>query len=413
MGDEEQGDSAFERAVSGELPRLGALNRLLPMTVATLLWCGLTGVSAVFVIGSLASQLDAKRRFRTTEGAVLSATIKTHSDGDETTYEPVIEYRYYVHGTAYTSKRYAFDMVSTSDRDYAASIVEKYPKGRRITVYYDPDNPAESVLHLEVPSIQYFLLLFLQPFLVFALFLIAFTGTLPGRLRRAREFLAEPMEVPCHIPTWGDLRHEMGGVAIQGGSGAVGALSVAALGYGLTCFVSIFVFAFLVGLSRADPSKLAAAFIIAVVVAVVAGVLTITRSAGKARLHIDTTLGRLSLRSRRREAELALSRIRAWRVRLIPRVGPPDRKVPAPIAPLLAVLTTGGEEVPIHLFKADKLGKLIADKVARGFAELTARSVEIMEAPVESVQSEPKNLRDGVALTVRAIKEYREFADLT
>ena len=68
-------------------------------------------------------------------------------DGPRTNYHPVVEYTYPVGGQVYAGKRIAFGPAKASARSTSAqAALAKYPLGGAVTVYYDPNNPAEVVL---------------------------------------------------------------------------------------------------------------------------------------------------------------------------------------------------------------------------------------------------------------------------
>lgn len=78
---------------------------------------------------------------------VVSSKVKSHTGDDSTTYSPYIAYRYEINGEDYLGDRYSFIGGSSSGYDSKAAIVGQYPQGRAITIYYDPANPAESVIN--------------------------------------------------------------------------------------------------------------------------------------------------------------------------------------------------------------------------------------------------------------------------
>lgn len=417
MADQEVGNSpapAGEGRAGPAPDLLKASRKFARMVVITVFWCGITSVAVGFVARSLLKARDVRARFRTATGVVLSSKVKRHVDSDGATYEPIVRYRYTVNGREYVSARYAFDMVATSEYVHAAGIAAEFGAGTHVTVYYDPDEPGESVLTVEPPRFCYLLLLFLQPFVVGGLFLIGWTASLPGRARRVRDFLESRMQVPCRIPTWGELRHEMGGFAIQGGSRLKMVLARLMIGYAVTCFVGGS-FAALLSDSflEPDPRLTRAALLAAAGVGVLAGLLTWARPAGKARLHIDTALGRLSLTGRKRNVELSLSKIAAWTLRAIPNPGfAKDESGPAE-ALLLAIATAGGEEVPVHVFKADAEGMALAQKAAEGFAELTGKPVNIIAEPAVAGVPAKINIGDTVAQIGESRRAAKEYGDLT
>lgn len=62
------------------------------------------------------------------------------------TYTPKIEYNYTVNGVNYSGNRISFEIVSATDYTWAQNKVNLYYKGKNVTVYYNPENPSESVL---------------------------------------------------------------------------------------------------------------------------------------------------------------------------------------------------------------------------------------------------------------------------
>ncbi len=64
---------------------------------------------------------------------------------DEGEYFPVIYYYYKIQERFYTGSRVQFGSEYTSSSE-AESLVAAYPKGRGVTVYYNPENPQDSVL---------------------------------------------------------------------------------------------------------------------------------------------------------------------------------------------------------------------------------------------------------------------------
>lgn len=77
-----------------------------------------------------------KEKRTTTEG--------TGSDKKTITYyAAVINYEYKVDGKTHNSNRIAF---GGQNRNRSAELLNKYPKGKSVDVFYDPDNPREAVL---------------------------------------------------------------------------------------------------------------------------------------------------------------------------------------------------------------------------------------------------------------------------
>ncbi|MHC6203001.1 DUF3592 domain-containing protein [Breznakiellaceae bacterium SP9] len=101
-------------------------------------------------------------RYSTAEGTLLSAAITSYMKSSRdskgkshtnTYYEPVMEYTYTVGGRQYTSASVIFGggtYASTSRRAIEKMI--NHPVGGPITVFYNPDKPAESFLDKKASS---------------------------------------------------------------------------------------------------------------------------------------------------------------------------------------------------------------------------------------------------------------------
>lgn len=83
--------------------------------------------------------------YRPVEATVLGTRVEEHSDSDGSTYEPVVEYRYYVNDRPYTATRVTPLKMSRSGR-WAHRIIANYRTGATYTAYYDPAEPSEAFL---------------------------------------------------------------------------------------------------------------------------------------------------------------------------------------------------------------------------------------------------------------------------
>ena len=387
------------------------------LPIFTLFWCGLTGAFAVWMGGAILKHQDAEKRFQSTQGVVLSSRIESHtttSDGrTSTTYSPEITYRYEVDGKTYTSSQYAYGMGSTSEYGYVSGLVERHPAGKKIPVYYDPDDPAEAILQLEAPAVLYFMLLFLQPFLAVGVGMISGCLYLPVYLSRIKSFSQRAMTPPCHIPSWGQLRPEMSGFAIRKKRKPVFALAAAAGGYALACFASIFLVGFFFdGFGDPDATIVRNAFFIAGGVGVLAAIGWLVLPAAKATLFLDPGLGSLSLTSAKRNVQLSFDRIESWGIRQVQTPLTKNRTRTVLLAPLLLIRTVDGEEVPIHLFGSSSEGPELARKVGEGFAALTNRPFAEPEPEAPEPLKLSTDLCESMAVAREILKNYKELADL-
>ena len=368
--------AAAEAAEVGVPPTMpGVGGKLGTMIFFSLFWCGITGVFVVIAVGSLVKQREAARRFVAGDGVVIASKVKTHEGDSDSgpTYEALVKYQYEVSSRQYTSSRYAYGMASSSNRQEAQRIVAAHPPGRKIKVWYDPEDPAESVLQLAVPTINYFLLLFLQPFVMVGAGLIGYTIWIPIARARAQRFMDQPDPLFGDIPGWGSARQDVRGTTIHPQRNPLRVLYGFVAGYGATCFVSIFVIAFLLeGFEGGSPKPIFTAFYIACGVGVAAMLLALVRPAGKAVLTIDASLGQLTLTSPKRDLTVPFDDIDKWTIRIV--ADPNGTKVnDTPLTrPLLSVVARDGQSHPIRLFGTGDEMPFVARKVGKALAELTA-----------------------------------------
>ena len=81
------------------------------------------------------------------DGVVTVSEFTSNRDDDgSVTYGASIAYDYTVSGTSLTGSNVHFGQYGTSDPSYGRSIVNRYPVGKRVRVYYNSDDPSTSVL---------------------------------------------------------------------------------------------------------------------------------------------------------------------------------------------------------------------------------------------------------------------------
>jgi hypothetical protein len=402
----------------------GLAKKLAIAAGVTLFWCGITGVFVGVIAYSCGMSIYAQQHFLPAEGVILSSKVVSSSDSDGTTYRPALKYRYRVGGKDYVSDRYTYGTMGTSESGYANAVVRANPKGAAVTVYYDPGKPSESVLSADVPGIIYFLMLFLQPFVLVGLAMIAWTMTLPWTHRRLVEFLARGPSLPWRIPSWGTAREDAEGILIRKSHRLAAAIGHFFLGYGLACFAGIFVVGFLFGgFSNPRPEIIGRAFVVAAGV----GLLAMGRKlfvVGGARVLIDPINRRLCVRSRLRDEQVSFDEIKSWRLRQIhypSGVRVNDQTVRYL---LLEVLASDGRTVPVHAFKPqagdERQATAIARKAQQCLAALTAGEVQkpiasddTAAAPAPADPSNPVEAVSAVAGAVRGWRSGPKYSDLT
>ncbi|MBN1979605.1 MAG: DUF3592 domain-containing protein [Anaerolineae bacterium] len=134
------------------------LGDLFPLIFA--LFCGGIFIVALAALGifliafSLRSRKKAaaSQSWPATFGQITKAEVKqsasTDDDGRTTyAYYPAVEYTYQIGGQTYTSKRMSFGgVVAYGSWAKAEAGLARFPVGSQVTVYYNPEKPAEAVL---------------------------------------------------------------------------------------------------------------------------------------------------------------------------------------------------------------------------------------------------------------------------
>lgn len=206
-------------------------------------WCCLWSSIALFADFLLARSMFQQLQslgFPAVEAIVIGSEVEQIDGGEDATYRAKIVYRYVVAGQKFSGNRYRHGF-STGDRSNVEKIVQSYPAGRITTAYYNPADPAESLLDPGLSAHDFFGLFCLTPFNV--VFLGSW-GALAWVLRRGSGM------APANLRIYDDgieLRVRLPRFA------AIGAAGLAAL---LVSMMLLFAIAFTVGPS---PPSLAVA----------------------------------------------------------------------------------------------------------------------------------------------------------
>lgn len=346
-------------------------------------WCSITGVFVGFVVHSFLGSAKAAR-YVPVDGKVLASRVVTGSDSDGgTTYRYSIRYAYTVSGKPYEGDRYAFGMSSSSGgRHRAGALAAHYPVGSAITVLVDPLNPDEAVIDRNVDPTMYFLLLFLQPFILIGLGLIVACIAFPFQRAAARRFAEREPALPWAIPGWGTVQRDFNGYVLKPRPTVLSVLVGGVAGYGITCFLAIFVVGIAFGgFGQPRLGAVAGAFIVAIAVGITAAVFSVRSTGRKAQLTINTTTESIDVVSPLRSTRVPLVDVGAWVLKSILNPRNVKQEGASMFVPLLAVRTMRGEVHPIHVFGADDRAPAVASKVAEAFAAWTGKPLEQEAAP--------------------------------
>jgi Protein of unknown function (DUF3592) len=91
-----------------------------------------------------------RNQLSTTQGEILSTKIYT-SEGRRRKiyYHYSIKYQFAYHGRIFRSDEVTFDDNYSQSPGFAQEYIEKYQRGKEVTVYFDPKDPSFSVLEPE------------------------------------------------------------------------------------------------------------------------------------------------------------------------------------------------------------------------------------------------------------------------
>lgn len=129
-----------------------------------LFWTLIVGGIDVFFGYKLYRQVRSTT-FPSTSGVIISSEVK-HQRGSKggTTYGVNISYSYEVAGRRYEGNTFRYTTFSSSNSRNAYQTVRNYPPGKTVKVYYNPENPEDSLLSPGINGDDLFILLFLTPF---------------------------------------------------------------------------------------------------------------------------------------------------------------------------------------------------------------------------------------------------------
>lgn len=110
----------------------------------------LAGLLLIFLGIGTVKQAFASRNWPSCSGKILSSSVEKTSSGvgknRSSSYTAAVLYEYRVAGQRYTSNQIFFGQYNFGSRSPAQALAAKYPAGKRVLVYYEPQNPANAVL---------------------------------------------------------------------------------------------------------------------------------------------------------------------------------------------------------------------------------------------------------------------------
>lgn len=124
-------------------------------TLTTLLIVGFIVISILFINAVLLFNIFSARRkasamqtWPTTLGGIVESELRSRKRGSRRIYYPHIVYQYSIMGQGYTGRRITPGVENGLSR--ARELVAKYPPGAAVKVYYDPQNPSDAALEMDL-----------------------------------------------------------------------------------------------------------------------------------------------------------------------------------------------------------------------------------------------------------------------
>jgi hypothetical protein len=77
------------------------------------------------------------------KGRVMTSRLENDQDGNPT---PYVKYRYKVQGQEHESEQVSYQVKSARSGTGATDLIARYPVGKSVDVFYDPDQPGRAVL---------------------------------------------------------------------------------------------------------------------------------------------------------------------------------------------------------------------------------------------------------------------------
>ena len=115
---------------------------------------------------------NSTKSWDTVEGIITKSTIFKEEDGG-TAYIPTIEYRYEINGKSYDHNQIiSTERIQFGKLNLAKEYTDKYSENTKVTIYYNPVNPQDSVLETGVSVRHFFSLVMPSLVLIFGLFLV-------------------------------------------------------------------------------------------------------------------------------------------------------------------------------------------------------------------------------------------------
>ena len=124
------------------------------LLVTGIIGCTMLLLNAIFLGIIIATQrkMKAVQNWSSTMGTVMASYLERRrsSNNRGSVNYPVVQYSYQVSGQLFQGSKIAPGMEVGGTG--AGKVVERYPAGAQVMVFYDPQNPSEAVLETKAPA---------------------------------------------------------------------------------------------------------------------------------------------------------------------------------------------------------------------------------------------------------------------
>lgn len=145
------------------MPKQQSPAGVVGIAVFVFLWSLLTCCFDGLLIWRAERQWEAGSTFQRTRGVITKSQVEVDRDDDGPSYYPDIEYRFEVAGVPFTGDQTRIGDFSTSG-NRATQLVQRYPVGKVVDVFYDPEDPSDAVLQRGLDGSDHLMAMFLLPF---------------------------------------------------------------------------------------------------------------------------------------------------------------------------------------------------------------------------------------------------------
>jgi hypothetical protein len=117
----------------------------------------LVGAWLLYFGGGNLLRASQSKTWSTTQGEIQSSSMESRSTRRGNNYRAKTVYNYTVNEKTLRGYRIIFGYYGSSNRSYAQDVVNRYPQGKSVTVYYNPQDPNVCVLEAGVKGQVWFL----------------------------------------------------------------------------------------------------------------------------------------------------------------------------------------------------------------------------------------------------------------